>query len=392
MPKYFASIPGVVLLVSTALFVTPIVRAESFSSINIDYASGSACWGRSCVGATEIAAFSGSGFTLNFSTFDSGAGSPYAFSAVAGQPFPDDFFDGRFSQGTSSQNDYFSGTFTEGGQTYEVGYAENPYVELLGSGTVPNGYGTLVFPAVLTGGGTACTDGTSFYPGSYSCIFAPGQTPSFIADVNFDVPGILTVHFSPASQPVYAYGSEYYEATFTALPEPASGWMAVGGLLAILWMASRRFSGRQARKMSAAIAASFLGAAVTFGCLAKASENQKADSDLTHVVRMNKTYSHSGDSITVEEVRGPAETWVAGNTYEVTGTYHLASHENAMLAAFVTVHSLPDVHPSPTPEQTVVVLKGEGRFTLRFHMWQAGDPHISFYPVGGGNDFGGIYF
>ena len=30
------------------------------------------------------------------------------------------------------------------------------------------------------------------------------------------------------------------------------------------------------------------------------------------------------------------------------------------------------------------ISKGEGRFTLRFHMWHEGNPHVSFYPVPGG--------
>ena len=107
---------------------------------------------------------------------------------------------------------------------------------------------------------------------------------------------------------------------------------------------------------------------------------------------MKKTFSEAGDTITIEEVRGPSEKWIIGGTYEVKGTYQLASRERAMLAAFVTISaSERDVHPDPLPEQTVVVSRGQGRFTLRFHMWQKGDPHVSFYPAEGGESFGGVF-
>lgn len=146
-------------------------------------------------------------------------------------------------------------------------------------------------------------------------------------------------------------------------------------------------------KVSAMIAGGFICGAFAFTCLAGAPQNKtNRHDDFSHVVRMNKTYSQSGDTITVDKVRGPSEKWTVGNTYEVTGTYRLASHDEALLAAFVTVHSLPDVHSEPSPGQTVLVSKGTGRFILRFHMWQEGDPHVSFYPAGGGNSFGGVYF
>ncbi|MGA9626263.1 MAG: hypothetical protein WBQ65_17455, partial [Bryobacteraceae bacterium] len=62
------------------------------------------------------------------------------------------------------------------------------------------------------------------------------------------------------------------------------------------------------------------------------------------------------------------------------------------LGAFVTTStSQPEVPHGVSPEQTMKISKGEGRFTLRFHMWHEGDPHVSFYPVPGGESLGGVY-
>jgi hypothetical protein len=149
-----------------------------------------------------------------------------------------------------------------------------------------------------------------------------------------------------------------------------------------------------APKRSTAIAFGIIGGTLVFSCLAEAPQDQtKPQNDFSHIVQIQKSHSQSGDTITIDEVRGPSNEWAAGNTYEVVGTYKLASREKAMLAAFVTISaSQPDVHAKSLPNQTVVVSKGEGRFTLRFHMWQEGNPHVSFYPAGAGESFNSVYF
>jgi hypothetical protein len=139
---------------------------------------------------------------------------------------------------------------------------------------------------------------------------------------------------------------------------------------------------------TAAIAACCLGGGLAFSCLAGAAQD-----DFSHVVRIGKSQLLNGDRITILEVRGPSDKWTAGNTYEVRGTYKLASLEKATLAAYVTTPaSQPEVPHALSAEQTTTVSKGEGQFTLRFHMWHAGDPHVSFYPAGGGNSLFGVYF
>ena len=152
-----------------------------------------------------------------------------------------------------------------------------------------------------------------------------------------------------------------------------------------------------APKRSAAIAFGFIGGTLAFSCLAGAPQDQtKPQNDFSHIVKMQKSHSHSGDTLTIDEVRGPSDSdeWTVGKTYEVRGTYKLASREKAMLAAFVTISaSQPDLHAKSLPDQIVLVAKGEGRFTLRFHMWQEGSPHVSFYPAGGGGaSFNSVYF
>ena len=142
-------------------------------------------------------------------------------------------------------------------------------------------------------------------------------------------------------------------------------------------------------RTSVAIAACIAGAALILSTVAGAAQ----ENDYSHTMRVNKTWSEGGDSITVSLVRGPSEKYVAGNTYEVSGTYKLASRDKAMLAAFITSSAADaEIHHEISAEQEVIVSKGEGKFTLRFHMFHKGDPHVSFYPAEGGNSIGGVYF
>ena len=46
-----------------------------------------------------------------------------------------------------------------------------------------------------------------------------------------------------------------------------------------------------------------------------------------------------GDTITILEVRGTADTIMPGNIYWIKGTYTLASHDRAMLAAYTTARA-----------------------------------------------------
>lgn len=144
-------------------------------------------------------------------------------------------------------------------------------------------------------------------------------------------------------------------------------------------------------KKFAAIAISFVGCVIVLSSVAGSLARAQDSNDFSHVVNLEKT--SSGDLITITEVRGPSETLEVGKTYEVRGTYKLASQDKAQLMVNVTTEGKQphESHPA-LPGQKVIVEKGEGSFTLQFHMWHDGMPHVSFYPVKGGGGFAARYF
>jgi len=151
-------------------------------------------------------------------------------------------------------------------------------------------------------------------------------------------------------------------------------------------------------KKLAAIAMSFVGCAIVLSCFAGSFASAQASDDFSHVVNLEKTAS--GDLITITEVRGPSDTLAVGNTYEVRGTYKLASHDKALLAVHVMTEGRPrEPHSGaprgkqlPLPGQTMTIDKGEGNFTLQVNYWTVGRLHVSLYPVEGGSSFAGTLF
>jgi WD40 repeat protein len=113
---------------------------------------------------------------------------------------------------------------------------------------------------------------------------------------------------------------------------------------------------------------------------------------LSHRVpfELGATLLAGGDQITIDEVRGTADSMKAGNRYEIKGTYRLASRDKAMLAVYVTGEGKDATDRQPSDAPTVE--RGEGRFSLVLHMSYDGKPHVSFYPVDGGEGFGHVYF
>ncbi len=97
-----------------------------------------------------------------------------------------------------------------------------------------------------------------------------------------------------------------------------------------------------------------------------------------------------GDNITITEVHGTAETFVPGNIYCIKGTYTLASHDKAMLAAYTTAREAKDGTGPTFAAQETTVNRGNGTFTLFLPMMCRGWPHVSFYANGEG--MGGNYF
>jgi uncharacterized protein (TIGR03435 family) len=117
-----------------------------------------------------------------------------------------------------------------------------------------------------------------------------------------------------------------------------------------------------------------------------------SDSDLKRVqFKIGKTFFEPGDSIVIEDVRGTSDRITPGNIYEIKGRYTLTSQDGASLGASVTVSRETKNYPGLATDTTKIA-RGNGRFTLWMYMRDPGDPHLSFYPMGGGNSFAGIYF
>ena len=100
-----------------------------------------------------------------------------------------------------------------------------------------------------------------------------------------------------------------------------------------------------------------------------------------------------GDHITITEIRGTSDKIAPKNTYQVKGTYTLASAEDADLAVYVTSAVINDTHHDPYDQrQTVHITKGSGTFTVTLPFLWKGFPHLSYYPTGGGSSFSAQYF
>jgi hypothetical protein len=127
---------------------------------------------------------------------------------------------------------------------------------------------------------------------------------------------------------------------------------------------------------------------------ATVTPDARATSEFPHAVRFEQgaTRFVDGDKITITEVRGTADRFTPGQTYRIKGTYTLASHDRAMLAAYVTAMDPENGRSTSLKSQKTVVDRGSGTFTLTLPMSCRGWPHVSFYPADGGGDFGGNYF
>jgi hypothetical protein len=118
------------------------------------------------------------------------------------------------------------------------------------------------------------------------------------------------------------------------------------------------------------------------------------NADFSHAVPFEQgaTRFSAGDKITITEIHGTAERFTPGNVYRIRGTYSLASHDSATLAAYTTAKYAKDGFSHSRKIQSTVVNRGDGTFTLYLPMTCEGWPHVSFYPAGGGDGFGGNYF
>lgn len=100
-----------------------------------------------------------------------------------------------------------------------------------------------------------------------------------------------------------------------------------------------------------------------------------------------------GDEINITQVRGTSDTISLDNTYQVTGTYKLVSHDNAVLAAYVTAMTPGENDNAANPKSWhMVIPKGRGQFTITFRMRVRGYPHVSLYDRDTGEHFAAAYF
>lgn len=133
---------------------------------------------------------------------------------------------------------------------------------------------------------------------------------------------------------------------------------------------------------------------VSFNRVDAADQDAATHSEFPYAVKFEQgaTKFLEGDKITIVEVRGTAETFKPGDIYLVKGTYTLASHDRASLAAYTTAKNAAEGTSKSYSAQTTTVKKGTGTFTLFLPMSCEGWPHVSFYPAEGGEGFGGNYF
>jgi hypothetical protein len=93
-----------------------------------------------------------------------------------------------------------------------------------------------------------------------------------------------------------------------------------------------------------------------------------------------------GDAIHIDEVRGPRDDLAVCETYRVKGHYTLKSHPRAELALYVTNGKGSGEHRSTKIDA------GDGTFELEVTIERLGWPHLSIFPVEGGDAFGITYF
>lgn len=126
----------------------------------------------------------------------------------------------------------------------------------------------------------------------------------------------------------------------------------------------------------------------------KYQEGQTFAPEFPHAVsfELGETKFLKDDEITILEVRGTTRTFAPGNIYWIKGTCTLASHDKAQLQASVSATENGGPSTNWFKAQNLIVNQGTATFTLFLPMTYPGFPHLSLYPVDGGNAFGGIYF
>jgi len=104
----------------------------------------------------------------------------------------------------------------------------------------------------------------------------------------------------------------------------------------------------------------------------------------------------AGDGIVIDQVFASSPRLKPGVQVQVRGHYRLASSAKARIGLFVTQHApAGSDRPARTPigpAQMTPIDAADGSFELTCEITADGEPHVSFYPIRGGESFGGVYF
>jgi beta-lactamase regulating signal transducer with metallopeptidase domain len=117
-----------------------------------------------------------------------------------------------------------------------------------------------------------------------------------------------------------------------------------------------------------------------------------AEPELTHVVKfqLGKSEFRAGDGIAIKEVRGTSDEIQVDGTYQVIGTYTLASRDRGSVSISVTATNPKDGWQNVGPWEWVDVKKGSGSFKVTMRMPCEGYLHVSLNSDG--KNLGTVYF
>jgi len=93
----------------------------------------------------------------------------------------------------------------------------------------------------------------------------------------------------------------------------------------------------------------------------------------------------AGDVITIRSVRGDRPAIEVGGTYQVEGSWTLATQPAALLQLWST-------NGEVRGSNGTRIQQGTGTFSFTVNVVREGNLHVSLYPAKGGNSFGGVYF
>lgn len=144
-------------------------------------------------------------------------------------------------------------------------------------------------------------------------------------------------------------------------------------------------------KTAMAAVAAVLCAGALAGCAGKGARVAGGEGMAPAAFELGaRRFADAGDWIAIDEVESTGGSMDVGDTCVVRGRYALSSQEGATLGLFVTARG--PAASTNDGRNRVRVERGEGSFVLETTLLREGWPHVSFYPAGGGESFGGVYF